>query len=124
MVVCALEGRNEWYASIALSTGACAAVLVWPALSLEARRALVDGALLSPILFLMLTMNADRIASGYRWLEYAAFGLALEQARFDFLSRAAGARRVLILGEGDGRFLARLLDESAACVASSNPAPE
>jgi ubiquinone/menaquinone biosynthesis C-methylase UbiE len=54
-------------------------------------------------------VNADRIASSYRWLEYAAFGLALEQARFDFLSRAAGARRVLILGEGDGRFLARLL---------------
>ena len=54
-------------------------------------------------------MNADRIASTYRWLEYAAFGLALEQARFDFISRAAGARRVLILGEGDGRFLARLL---------------
>jgi ubiquinone/menaquinone biosynthesis C-methylase UbiE len=54
-------------------------------------------------------MNADRLASSYRWLEYAAFGLALEQARFDFISHAAGARRVLILGEGDGRFLARLL---------------
>jgi ubiquinone/menaquinone biosynthesis C-methylase UbiE len=54
-------------------------------------------------------MNADRIASTYRWLEYAAFGLALEQARYDFLSHAAAARRVLILGEGDGRFLARLL---------------
>jgi len=54
-------------------------------------------------------MNADRIASGYRWLEYAAFGPALEKARFDFLSHAADVRRVLILGEGDGRFLARLL---------------
>jgi SAM-dependent methyltransferase len=54
-------------------------------------------------------MNADRIAGSYRWLEYAAFGFALERARFDFLSRAAEARRVLILGEGDGRFLARLL---------------
>ena len=54
-------------------------------------------------------MNADPIASSYRWLEYAAFGLALEHARFDFLSHAAAARRVLILGEGDGRFLARLL---------------
>ncbi len=54
-------------------------------------------------------MNADRIASFYRWLEYGAFGLALEHARFDFLSYAAAARRVLILGEGDGRFLARLL---------------
>jgi ubiquinone/menaquinone biosynthesis C-methylase UbiE len=54
-------------------------------------------------------MNADRIASSYRWLEYVAFGLALERARFDFLSHAGEARRVLILGEGDGRFLARLL---------------
>jgi ubiquinone/menaquinone biosynthesis C-methylase UbiE len=54
-------------------------------------------------------MNADRIASLYRWLEYGAFGLALEHARFDFLAHAADARRVLILGEGDGRFLARLL---------------
>jgi ubiquinone/menaquinone biosynthesis C-methylase UbiE len=54
-------------------------------------------------------MNADRIASCYRWLEYAAFGLTLEKSRYDFLSHAATARRVLILGEGDGRFLARLL---------------
>ncbi len=54
-------------------------------------------------------MNADRIAVSYRWLEYAAFGLDLEHARFDFLSHAATASRVLILGEGDGRFLARLL---------------
>ena len=54
-------------------------------------------------------MNADPIASIYRWLEYAAFGLALENARFDFLSYTTAARRVLILGEGDGRFLARFL---------------
>jgi ubiquinone/menaquinone biosynthesis C-methylase UbiE len=68
-------------------------------------------------------MNADRIASSYRWLEYAAFGLALEEARFDFLSHAASARRVLILGEGDGRFLERLLrcnrNASIAVVESS-----
>lgn len=69
-------------------------------------------------------MNADGIAGIYRWLEYAAFGLTLERARFDFLSHAAGARRVLILGEGDGRFLARLLrcnlDASIAVVESSS----
>lgn len=48
-------GRNEWYTSIALSAGACA--LLYAAgrhVSLEARRALVDGVLLSPILFLIL----------------------------------------------------------------------
>ncbi|MCC6342262.1 MAG: class I SAM-dependent methyltransferase [Bryobacterales bacterium] len=54
-------------------------------------------------------MNADRIAALYRWIEYVAFGKALERRRFAFLSRAALSRRVLILGEGDGRFLARLL---------------
>jgi hypothetical protein len=57
-------------------------------------------------------MNADSIARGYRWLEYVAFGFELEHARFDFLSHAAEARRVLILGEGDGRFLARLLESN------------
>jgi ubiquinone/menaquinone biosynthesis C-methylase UbiE len=55
-------------------------------------------------------MNADPIAPAYRWLEYAAFGHALEDARLDFLAYAVDARRVLILGEGDGRFLARLLE--------------
>lgn len=55
-------------------------------------------------------MNADGIAASYRWLEYAAFGRELERARFDFLHRTRDARRVLILGEGDGRFLARLLE--------------
>jgi ubiquinone/menaquinone biosynthesis C-methylase UbiE len=68
-------------------------------------------------------MNADPIAASYRWMEYAAFGQALEKARFDFLARAAEAHRVLILGEGDGRFLARLLglnrQASVAVVESS-----
>jgi hypothetical protein len=55
VVVCVLKGRNEWYTSIAVSAGACA-LLFWfgRRLSLEARRALVDGVLLSPILFLVL----------------------------------------------------------------------
>ena len=57
-------------------------------------------------------MNADRIATSYRWIEYAAFGLTLERARFDFLEHARAARRVLILGEGDGRFLARLIERN------------
>lgn len=52
-------------------------------------------------------MNCDRIARPYRWLEYLAFGRALERRRFRFLADAAGARRALILGDGDGRFLAR-----------------
>lgn len=54
-------------------------------------------------------MNIDRMARWYRWMEYAALGRALERRRFAFLDRLVNARRVLILGEGDGRALARLL---------------
>ena len=54
-------------------------------------------------------MNADRLAHWYRWVEYAAFGRALERSRFAFLERLANARRVLVFGEGDGRALQRLL---------------
>jgi ubiquinone/menaquinone biosynthesis C-methylase UbiE len=55
-------------------------------------------------------MNIGWLAGWYRWIEYAAFGRALERRRFAFLDRAAGAGNILILGEGDGRTLARLLE--------------
>lgn len=54
-------------------------------------------------------MKIGRMAQWYRWIEYAAFGRALENRRFAFLPRLVSSRRVLILGEGDGRTLARLL---------------
>ncbi len=55
VIVCALLGRNAWYESIAVSAAACA-LLYWIGrrLSLEARRVLVDGVLLSPMLFLLI----------------------------------------------------------------------
>ena len=56
-------------------------------------------------------MNCDRIARWYRWLEYLGFGSELERRRFAFLPEVTNARRVLVLGEGDGRFLARLIDK-------------
>lgn len=59
-------------------------------------------------------MNIGRFARWYRPVEYAAFGRALEHQRFAFLPQLACARRVLILGEGDGRTLARLLDLAPA----------
>lgn len=55
----------------------------------------------------------DNLARAYRWLERLSFGRALEAARFAHLSELAGARSVLVLGEGDGRFLERLLAQSA-----------
>jgi SAM-dependent methyltransferase len=54
-------------------------------------------------------MNIGHLARCYQLIEYMAFGRALERRRFAFLPRLADARRVLILGEGDGRALQRLL---------------
>ncbi|HTS78949.1 MAG TPA: class I SAM-dependent methyltransferase [Bryobacteraceae bacterium] len=54
-------------------------------------------------------MNCDPIARWYRWLEYIGFGRALERRRIAFLSDIADARRVLLLGDGDGRFLEKLI---------------
>jgi spermidine synthase len=54
-------------------------------------------------------MQIGPLAPWYRWIEYAAFGRALERRRFAFLPRLTDAGRVLILGEGDGRTVERLL---------------
>jgi ubiquinone/menaquinone biosynthesis C-methylase UbiE len=53
--------------------------------------------------------NFDRIARPYRWLEYLSFGPLLERCRFAHLPQLADAKHALVLGDGDGRFLARLL---------------
>ena len=50
----------------------------------------------------------DRLAPFYRALEFLAFGRDLERARFCFLGELRDCRSILVLGEGDGRFLARL----------------
>ncbi|HVU32418.1 MAG TPA: class I SAM-dependent methyltransferase [Opitutaceae bacterium] len=50
----------------------------------------------------------DRLARIYRGLEFLAFGGDLERTRFCLLDRLRDSQRVLILGEGDGRCLARL----------------
>lgn len=53
-------------------------------------------------------MNCDAIAPYYAALEFAVFGRALERCRSHFLPEAAHARRALVLGDGDGRFLREL----------------
>lgn len=53
--------------------------------------------------------NFDRLARSYRLLEYLAFGRDLERARFSLLPHLEECRRVLVLGEGDGRCLERLI---------------
>jgi len=57
-------------------------------------------------------LNCDRIAGAYRWLEYLSFGRELERRRFRHLPHVADARHALILGGGDGRFLARLMRQN------------
>lgn len=55
-----------------------------------------------------MTAGFDGVARVYRFLEYAAFGRTLQRARVAFTDRLTGCQSVLILGEGDGRFLADL----------------
>jgi len=50
-------------------------------------------------------LNCDSIARWYRWLEYAAFGGALRRRREAFLFELGNPQKVLVLGDGDGRFL-------------------
>jgi hypothetical protein len=56
--------------------------------------------------------NFDSIARFYRWMEYLGFGRSLERCRTHFLAQLASRRRALLLGEGDGRFTARLLADN------------
>ena len=61
-------------------------------------------------------VNFDLLARPYRWLEYLSFGPLLNRTRLEFLPRLRAARRALILGDGDGRFLARLLSDNPVVV--------
>jgi len=65
--------------------------------------------------------NFDLLARVYAPLERFSFGRALERRRACFLadSRVANARRVLVLGDGDGRFTAALLERYPALEVSA-----
>ncbi|MEO2042988.1 MAG: class I SAM-dependent methyltransferase [Nitrospinaceae bacterium] len=54
-------------------------------------------------------MSFDRLAAVYSYMEYLVFGKDLERCRFRYLDALSDSRSILILGEGDGRFLNRLL---------------
>jgi ubiquinone/menaquinone biosynthesis C-methylase UbiE len=45
-------------------------------------------------------------------MEYGAFGGQLQRRRLRFLADVAGARRTIVLGEGDGRFLVQLVGQN------------
>jgi ubiquinone/menaquinone biosynthesis C-methylase UbiE len=56
----------------------------------------------------------DRLAPHYAWIEAATFGGLLQWCRTALLDELTDARRVLVLGEGDGRFLAAFLESNRA----------
>jgi ubiquinone/menaquinone biosynthesis C-methylase UbiE len=58
--------------------------------------------------------NFGRFARVYACVEWLTFGRALARRRECFLAhpRVANARRVLVLGDGDGRFTAALLERN------------
>lgn len=48
----------------------------------------------------------DQLAWVYRFIEFLAFGRALERARFRHFDRLSDRKHILLLGDGDGRGLA------------------
>jgi trans-aconitate methyltransferase len=54
-------------------------------------------------------VNFDPVARPYRWLEYMTFGSWLKRCRGAQIAHLASPSRALLLGDGDGRFLAQLL---------------
>jgi ubiquinone/menaquinone biosynthesis C-methylase UbiE len=51
----------------------------------------------------------DNVARVYRVLEHAAFGRTLQRARVAHIDRLRHCADILILGDGDGRFLSALM---------------
>jgi hypothetical protein len=56
--------------------------------------------------------NFNRMVRAYKWMELATFGPWLWRCRCAFIDKLGASRRALILGDGDGRFTARLLTQN------------
>jgi len=63
--------------------------------------------------------NFDRVARIYRWAEYASLGPLLQRTRTYFLSQLSDRHNALVLGDGDGRFLARLMRQNPELLATA-----
>ncbi|MGN6555808.1 MAG: hypothetical protein ACTHLW_19040, partial [Verrucomicrobiota bacterium] len=50
-------------------------------------------------------MSFDILATHYRWMEFLLAGEKLQRCRTAFLDRVTAANKVLIVGEGHGRFV-------------------
>ena len=70
-------------------------------------------------------MSFDLLARHYRWMECVLAGGKLQRCRTAFVPETRAARAVLILGEGNGRFLQAFRRVNGAahvlCVDSSEP---
>lgn len=66
-----------------------------------------------------MTPNFNRVARLYRWAEYLTLGPLLQRTRTHFLPQLASCRSALILGDGDGRFLAQLLRQNPTLTATA-----
>jgi methyltransferase family protein len=58
------------------------------------------------------TPNFNLLARPYRWLEWITFGPFLSRCRCAFLPELGTCRNALVIGDGDGRFTKRLLEEN------------
>lgn len=58
--------------------------------------------------------NFNGIARAYAWMEKVTFRSYLARCRFAFLGELRKSRNALVIGDGDGRFTARLLEENPA----------
>ena len=56
--------------------------------------------------------NFDPVARLYCWAEYLSLGPLLQRTRVHFLPQLSECRSAFVLGDGDGRFLARLLAQN------------
>ena len=66
----------------------------------------------------------DPLARVYRWMEWCTFGPWLGWCRSHFLDELGHCGRALVLGDGDGRFTARLLAaNSSVAVAAVDASP-
>ncbi len=63
--------------------------------------------------------NFDRVARIYRWAEYLTLGPLLQQTRLAHLDKLQNSHEALLFGDGDGRFLARLLIRNPALRATA-----
>jgi ubiquinone/menaquinone biosynthesis C-methylase UbiE len=68
-------------------------------------------------------MSFDVLAPHYRWMEFVLAGEKLQRCRTEFLGRVGQPDKILILGEGNGRFLGecrrKLPNAKITCVDAS-----